>query len=319
MYVPNVIGSFRRPDLEHDGIEAVWVELRTRVGTILTGVVYCPLDGLASLTKEICGMFEEVAQEGKEVVIMGDFNMNMLSPAASRSPLQTTALECNFRQLITEPTRVTCSSKTLIDILFVSHPETFERAGCVDVLNSDHSMIYGVHCKGVEKRLAKVRSIRSFKKCDDEELVLDLRNSPWSVMDIFDSIDDKWEYWKSIFWAVVNKHAPMRKVRVRECSSPWITEEVLRIARARNYYRTKHRKTGSIDDWETFKRLRNASKSAIRKAKAEYFEGICHDVARNPSRTWKQLNKVLGRSHTQRVSMLKSTMGGNVFDDGAIA
>ena len=138
-------------------------------------------------------------------------------------------------------------------------------------------------------------------------------------MDIFDSIDDKWEYWKSIFWAVVNKHAPMRKVRVRECSSPWITEEVLRIARARNYYRTKHRKTGSIDDWETFKRLRNASKSAIRKAKAEYFEGICHDVARNPSRTWKQLNKVLGRSHTQRVSMLKSTMGGNVFDDGAIA
>lgn len=65
----------------------MWVELRTRVGTILTGVVYRPPDGLASLTKEICGMFEEVAQEGKEVVIMGDFNMNMLSPAASRSPL----------------------------------------------------------------------------------------------------------------------------------------------------------------------------------------------------------------------------------------
>ena len=103
LYVPNVIRSFRRPDLERDGIEAVWVELRTRVGAILTGVVYRPPDGLASLTKEICGMFEEVAQEGKEVVIMGDFNMNMLSPAASRSPLQTTALECNFRQLITEP------------------------------------------------------------------------------------------------------------------------------------------------------------------------------------------------------------------------
>ena len=111
LYVPNVIRSFRRPDLERDGIEAVWVELRTRVGTILTGVVYRPPEGLASLTKEICGMFEEVAQEGKEVVIMGDFNMNMFSPAASRSPLQTTALECNFRQLITEPTRVTRSSK----------------------------------------------------------------------------------------------------------------------------------------------------------------------------------------------------------------
>ena len=29
--------------------------------------------------------------------------------------------------------------------------------------------------------------------------------------------------------------------------------------------------------------------------------------------------EVLGRSHTQRVSMLKSTMGGDVFDDVAIA
>ena len=28
LYVPNVLRSFRRPDLEHDGIEAVRVELR---------------------------------------------------------------------------------------------------------------------------------------------------------------------------------------------------------------------------------------------------------------------------------------------------
>ena len=59
--------------------------------------MYRPHDGLASLTKEICGMFEEVAQEGKEVVIMGDFNMNMLSPAASRSPLQMQLQAVNHR------------------------------------------------------------------------------------------------------------------------------------------------------------------------------------------------------------------------------
>lgn len=41
--------------------------------------------------------------------------------------------------------------------------------------------------------------------------ISDLENSPWSVMDIFDSIDDKWEY-LAIFRAVVDKHAPMRKV-----------------------------------------------------------------------------------------------------------
>ena len=105
---------------------------------------------------------------------------------------------------------------------------------CWTVLNSDHSMIYGVYCKGGKKWLAKDRSIsyRSFKKCSVcWRIGFGLReNLLWSVMDIFDSLDDKWEY-LSIFWAVVDKHAPMRKVRVRECSSLWIT-------RARNYYCT---------------------------------------------------------------------------------
>ena len=80
------------------------------------------------------------------------------------------SLLIEFRQLVTEPTQVTRSSKTLIDLPFVSHPETFEKADCADMLNSEHSMIYDVYCKEGEKRLAKIKSIRSFNKCDVEEL-----------------------------------------------------------------------------------------------------------------------------------------------------
>ena len=109
-------------------------------------------------------MFEMVTQEGKEVVIMGDFNTNMLSSNARHFQLLTTAFECNRRQLVTKPTRITCNSRTLIHLLFVSHPETFERTGCVEALDSDHLMIYGVYCKGGEKRLHQIRSIRSYKK-----------------------------------------------------------------------------------------------------------------------------------------------------------
>ena len=44
-------------------------------------------------------------------------------------------------------------------------------------------------------------------------------------------------------------------------------------------------------------------------------EGICHDVARCPSKSWSScMKKVVGRSHTQRISMSKSTMDGDVVD-----
>ena len=105
---------------------------------LLTGVVYYPLVTSASLTKEICGMLEIVSQDGNEVVIMGDFNTNMLSSKARHFQLLTTSYQCNLRQLVTKPTRITCNSRTLIDLLFVSHPENFERTGCVEAL--DHTL-----------------------------------------------------------------------------------------------------------------------------------------------------------------------------------
>ncbi len=215
------------------------------------------------------------------MVIMGNFHMNMMSPNAGSCELQSTAFEYNLRHFISEPTRVTSNSKTLIDLFIASHPESFERAGCVDVLDSEHSMIYGVYCKGRERRLPP--HVRPFKKCNVDELIWYLENAPWSLMDTFDTIEGKWEYWKMTFLSVVDRHAPKRKVRARERSSPWITEEVLKLTRARNYCHTKHHKSRSMDDWETINTLRNASKNAIRKAKTEY--KICQDVSRNPSRT----------------------------------
>jgi len=37
-----------------------------------------------------------------------------------------------------------------------------------------------------------------------------------------------------------------------------------------------------VETWGTFKRVRNASKSAIIKGKTEYLGEVCHDMARNP-------------------------------------
>ena len=318
LYVPEEIRSFRRQDLEVDGVEAIWVELRTKCSAILTGVVYRPPKAAASITKDICDMFEAVTQEGKEVVIMGDFNLNMLSPNSSALLLQTSAIECGLKQMITEPTRVTNNSNSLIDLLFVSHPDTFTKAGCLDVLDSDHLMNYGVYCTERSQQTPRVKSVRTFKQCNTGKLIEDMEEAPWSVMDTLESIDDMWDYWKSLFLSVLDQHAPRRKVRMRVFSGPWMSEDVLKIARARNYYRTKYRRTGNSEDWESFRKLRNLSKSTIRKAKANYFEGVCAEGSRNSRKTWNELNKAMGRNQRQGVSMLKTDKG-ELLDSKSIA
>jgi hypothetical protein len=47
-----------------------------------------------------------------------------------------------FEQLIKEPTRVTATTKTLIDLAFTNKPELINGSGVIHLGISDHSMIY---------------------------------------------------------------------------------------------------------------------------------------------------------------------------------
>ena len=121
-----------------------------------------------------------------------------------------------------------------------------------------------------------------------------------------------------MFFSVIEHHAPVRKVKVRKNTNPWIAEDILRITRARNYYQTKYHKTGNASYWESYKKLRNLSKSAVRTSKARYFESVCASMSKKPRKAWNELNKAMGRNHFQGISMLKID-GREVADNGAIS
>ena len=115
------------------------------------------------------------------------------------------------------------------------------------------ALIFGVHSGRVRKEQPLVKLVKSMKNCCTQDIVSDLLGAPWNVIETFDSIDDKWNCWKSIFQSILDRHVPMKKVRVKRSSLPWITAEVLKVNRARNYFRKKHRRTGNENDWECYR------------------------------------------------------------------
>lgn len=74
---------------------------------------------------------------------MGDLNCNMLVHTNPTKQLLLLTEENNLTQLITEPTRITQHSQSLIDVLFVSNPDHFSSAGIFPLTGSDHLAIYG--------------------------------------------------------------------------------------------------------------------------------------------------------------------------------
>ena len=99
------------------------------------------------------------------------------------------------------PSRVTATSSTLIDHIVSSSQvpvlRSVQTCGLSDhkvqIVNLDYS---------VNKVSPKVQYVRSFQKCQWDELKSVLRSVPWDTMYSFDNIDDQWAFfhtfWKSV-------------------------------------------------------------------------------------------------------------------------
>ena len=143
VYVSNRFRSRRRCDIEDESIEAVWVELRIKRRVILLGNVYRPPSSDASFMTKLEVMVEKAVSECKLVVLMGDFNVNLLRTSSQVEHLLSVTGSSNLTQLISKPTRVTDQSESLIYALFTSDTSIFDSTGACSVTESDHMMIYG--------------------------------------------------------------------------------------------------------------------------------------------------------------------------------
>ena len=106
---------------------------------------------------------------------MGDLNVNLLGTGSLVSALSLITEEYCLSQLISEPTRLTPTSETLIDVIFTTHPDRFTSSGTFPFSNSDHLLIYGERTVriGASQSYTKVRC---YKNCDTEAFLADLND-----------------------------------------------------------------------------------------------------------------------------------------------
>ena len=58
--------------------------------------------------------------------------------------------------------------------------------------------------------------------------------------------NEMWLLWRTFFFVVLNKHAPIGSIKVKGNNLPYITAEVRQLTRQRDFLRKKANKTGSI-------------------------------------------------------------------------
>ena len=83
-----------------------------------------------------------------EILLLGDFNMDIYNNCKNNKAPNKKLLEfcqryCFVNQIL-EPTRVTASSKTLIDVILSNQQDTYTLSGNLHLSRSDHDLIFTV-------------------------------------------------------------------------------------------------------------------------------------------------------------------------------
>ena len=111
-----------------------------------------------------------------ELLIIGDLNFNMLADGNSEPDPHLT--EFCMTNTITELTRVTNTSASLIDVLITSNPERFVLSGTLKLGISDHDLIYTIRKQKIPRPQPKLIEYRSMKDFDEEGYQADLSKIP---------------------------------------------------------------------------------------------------------------------------------------------
>ena len=131
----------------------------------------------------------------KTVIIVGDLNLDRLRLDRSEGKILRDLEEVNdLHCLINEPTTVTANSQTLIDVMLANNPDLFKNCGVYNPEISDHSMIYAEMTEKVKKHTTKTLVHRQTKTTDFDNFNKDLVDAPWHVGEIFDDLDDAYDY-----------------------------------------------------------------------------------------------------------------------------
>ena len=196
---------------------------------ILIGNMYRPPDSRVEYNDRLEEFIDNVLQECKEIILLGDFNKNLL-PGTANNEWENFMLSLGLSQMISEPTRVTNSSSTLIDHIYTSYEENISSVRvCKLTINENYAVFGNRKIKfSINKTSHQMTTYRSFIDFDENAFVNDLHQIPWEIVDTFDDVNDMVQIWNSLFLEVVDNHAPVKHHRVKKYrQSDWLFPEIL--------------------------------------------------------------------------------------------
>ncbi len=309
VYIHETIPAKHRRDLENKDLEMVVCEIVHQRKKFIIASCYQP-PGMSALlvTNFINNMqafFVSVCAENPEAFfLLGDLNDHCLdwNSIHRLSELKNRLVDLvnknnNFFQVINEPTHITPTNHSLLDVIITDAPGYIIDSGTLAPMGDNfHCRIYCKVRVKFRREPAHKRLIWNYKDADFTGLHTALRNAPW-MFDIFDNIDDGVDYFESLLLNTAHEYIPNKTVVIRPRDKPWFNNDVRRAFRKRDCAYNTWKRHRSPENYDTYKNLRHEANYAKALAKQVYHQKLSSkliDPTTCPKQFWKITKQLYG-------------------------
>lgn len=304
IFISKHLAYIRRNDLQINvpKCESVWIEFddsfclpNSSKKTVLGSIYRSPSSNSSDFCLSFSLLLDKLSFENKNVLIMGDFNFNLLDTC---NPTTAHYLSCfssyGFQSLINVPTRaVDNAAVSLLDHI-LSNLDVPIQTGVVECDVTDHFPVF--------LQISKTNNGPQFEyrsTFDKEKFIDALSNVSWSSLYSFTDPDAAMEKFISIFTNVVISCTTVKSSNRRYDAprSPWLSEALLRCLRKKeNLFKKTKRKPFNSNLKERYKRYASTLSSLLKCAKKQYYERQLQLCGHDTKKKWKILNEFLNNT-----------------------
>ena len=230
----------------------------------------------------------------QECYILGDFNTDVLAERnVLKNDFQNFLRIFDLKQVITEPTRITDTPETAIDLICTSDVENISQSGVLPCKLSDHNVIFCTRklmkCQFKGHNNVELRIM----KCYDKVVFVDkLRSLDWAKVTSVKNVNDSWKIFHEMFLQILDRVSPVKNIRLKQRTEQWFTGDILRSISVSDKAWKQYREQKTSDNFTEYKRLRNMTDALIKKAKKDFVKIKIKENTSCPKKLWKTLKNL---------------------------
>lgn len=276
------------------------VDITSAMKNYTIGVIYRPpKSSLHIFLTHVNKILTQLPNERHSAYIMGDYNIDLADNIKSADFLNL-LYASGFFPTITKPTRVGCTSATLLDNV-ITNDDCKLITGIFVTDLSDHYPLFlqtAIH----KSRQRGPMYVRNYCKTNVQNFFSTIRDASWENVSSQTDANIAYSMFYNNFNAIYNQCFPeqcVTKSKRRRKRHLWITAGILVSIKRKDKLFKRHIKNPSGVNKTIYSQYRNKLNHVIKFSRKLYFNNKFDNARSNPKGTWDTINQLLHKGRKQ--------------------